>query len=240
VPPVRQLDVRPGQVTERSSDPSARHLLRRRRDRCSPETSQSLRPGAGPAKQSAAHQSTCPPGTPFGCAQPLINSCGLPGGSANLALSSKMIRYESNSYTSHRDRSRQRRRLVCRRIRGRGDRPPDIARRPNRHGAVAARRHRPRCRRRISSGGLRTPASLGGTPAALRLRVPDVDVAFDRAVQAGATVFEPVNDAFWGDRTGQVLDPSGHRWAFDQHIRDVPAEEIARRAAELFGSQPDV
>jgi PhnB protein len=88
--------------------------------------------------------------------------------------------------------------------------------------------------------GLRTPASLGGTPAALRLRVPDVDVAFDRAVQAGATVFEPVNDAFWGDRTGQVLDPSGHRWAFDQHIRDVPAEEIARRAAELFGSQPDV
>jgi PhnB protein len=87
--------------------------------------------------------------------------------------------------------------------------------------------------------GLRTPASLGGTPAALRLRVPDVDAAFDRAIQAGATVFEPVNDAFWGDRTGQVLDPSGHRWAFDQHVRDVPAEEIARRAAELFGSQPD-
>ena len=87
--------------------------------------------------------------------------------------------------------------------------------------------------------GLRTPASLGGTPAALRLRVPDVDAAFGRAVQAGATVFEPVNDAFWGDRTGQVLDQSGHRWAFDQHVRDVPAEEIARRAAELFGSQPE-
>ena len=87
--------------------------------------------------------------------------------------------------------------------------------------------------------GLRTPASLGGTPAALRLRVPDVDAAFDRAVQAGATVFEPVNDAFWGDRTGQVLDQSGHRWAFDQHVRDVPAEEIARRAAELFGSHPE-
>jgi PhnB protein len=85
--------------------------------------------------------------------------------------------------------------------------------------------------------GLRTPANLGGTPAALRLRVPDADAAFDRAVQAGATVFEPVNDAFWGDRTGQVLDPSGHRWAFDQHVRDVPAEEIARHAAELFGSQ---
>jgi PhnB protein len=85
--------------------------------------------------------------------------------------------------------------------------------------------------------GLRTPASLGGTPAALRLTVPNADAAFDRAVQAGATVFEPVNDAFWGDRTGQVLDPSGHRWAFDQHVRDVPAEEIARQAAQFFGSE---
>ncbi len=86
------------------------------------------------------------------------------------------------------------------------------------------------------AAGLRTPASLGGTPAALRLAVPDADAAFDRALQAGATIFEPVNDAFWGDRTGQVLDPSGHRWAFDQHVRDVPAEEIAREAAQFFGS----
>jgi len=85
--------------------------------------------------------------------------------------------------------------------------------------------------------GLRTPASLGGTPAALRLTVPDADAAFDRATKAGASVFEPVNDAFWGDRTGQVLDPSGHRWAFDQHVREVPAEEIARQAAQFFGPE---
>jgi PhnB protein len=44
-----------------------------------------------------------------------------------------------------------------------------------------------------------------------------------------------VQDAFGGDRTGQILDPSGHRWALDQHVRDVPADEINRRAAELFG-----
>lgn len=85
--------------------------------------------------------------------------------------------------------------------------------------------------------GLRTPASLGGTPAALRLTVSDADAAFGRATEAGASVFEPVNDAFWGDRTGQVLDPSGHRWAFDQHVRDVPAEEIVRQAAQFFGSE---
>lgn len=83
--------------------------------------------------------------------------------------------------------------------------------------------------------GMRTPAALGGTPAALHVEVPDVDAASARAVRAGATVFEPVHDAFWGDRTGQFLDPFGHRWALDQHVRDVSQEEIAERAAELFG-----
>jgi PhnB protein len=83
--------------------------------------------------------------------------------------------------------------------------------------------------------GMRTPAALGGTPAALHVEVSDVDAASDRALRAGATVFEPVHDAFWGDRTGQFLDPFGHRWALNQHVRDVPQEEIAERAAELFG-----
>ncbi|MEU6750560.1 VOC family protein [Spirillospora sp. NPDC046719] len=83
--------------------------------------------------------------------------------------------------------------------------------------------------------GMRTPAALGGTPAALHVEVSDVDAASARALRAGATVFEPVHDAFWGDRTGQFLDPFGHRWALDQHVRDVSQEEIAERAAELFG-----
>lgn len=85
---------------------------------------------------------------------------------------------------------------------------------------------------------MRTPASLGGTPAAFHLRVADADAAWQRAIGAGATEFQPLHDAFWGERTGQFLDPSGHRWALDQHIRDVPAEEIARKAAELFGARP--
>jgi PhnB protein len=59
------------------------------------------------------------------------------------------------------------------------------------------------------------------------------------AMDAGATVFEPLHDAFWGDRTGQFIDPFGHRWPVDQHLRDVPADEITRLAAEAFsdGSQ---
>jgi PhnB protein len=82
--------------------------------------------------------------------------------------------------------------------------------------------------------GMRTAANLGGTCAAYHLPVADVDAAWARATEAGATVFEPVHDAFWGERTGQLLDPYGHRWALNQHIRDVSPEELAAAAAELF------
>jgi PhnB protein len=51
---------------------------------------------------------------------------------------------------------------------------------------------------------------------------------------AHLVVTDPLHDAFRDDRTGQFLDPSGHRWALDQHVRDVPAEEVARQAAALF------
>ncbi|MFG1925496.1 VOC family protein [Cryptosporangium sp. NPDC048952] len=81
---------------------------------------------------------------------------------------------------------------------------------------------------------MRAPIHDGGTSAAFHVVVPDADRAFTRAVDAGATVYEPLWDAFWGDRTGQVLDPFGHRWAFDQHVRDVPADEVSRLAAEMF------
>ncbi|MBO2447618.1 VOC family protein [Actinomadura barringtoniae] len=81
---------------------------------------------------------------------------------------------------------------------------------------------------------MRTPATLGGTPAAFHVQVPDADAAMTRALEAGATTYEPIHDAFWGDRTGQFLDPFGHRWAVNQHLRDVPHEEIVARATELF------
>ncbi|MEU4338929.1 VOC family protein [Micromonospora lupini] len=82
--------------------------------------------------------------------------------------------------------------------------------------------------------GLRTPAALGGSPTAFHLPVSDVDAAYDRAIAAGATAFEPPHDAFWGDRTAQFLDPSGHRWAINRHLRDVPADEMAEHVAAMF------
>ena len=83
---------------------------------------------------------------------------------------------------------------------------------------------------------LATPRSTATSVAAYRFTVSDADAAMDRAVSAGATVHSPVQDAFWGVRTGEVLDPSGHRWAFDQRVREIPVEEIEAQLAAMFES----
>jgi len=58
----------------------------------------------------------------------------------------------------------------------------------------------------------------------------DVDSVFNRAVDAGATVQEAVQDKFYGDRTGTVIDPFGHIWHIATHKEDVSMEEMERRA----------
>lgn len=69
------------------------------------------------------------------------------------------------------------------------------------------------------------PKALKGSPVTLHLMVPDVDQAFQQAVDAGATVRMPPADMFWGDRYGQVVDPFGHHWSLATHIKDMtPAE----------------
>ena len=86
--------------------------------------------------------------------------------------------------------------------------------------------------------GIVSPLTLGGTYGALHLTVEDADAVWQRALDAGAKVSEPLHDAFWGDRTGQSIDPFGHRWAVDQHVRDVSPDEIARLAAAAFSGNP--
>jgi uncharacterized glyoxalase superfamily protein PhnB len=83
--------------------------------------------------------------------------------------------------------------------------------------------------------GVLGPRSLGGTPVVLSLDVPDADAAFARAVAAGALVRQPVQEMFWGARHGQLEDPFGHRWNLEQHVRDVPHEEVVAAAAAMFG-----
>ena len=69
----------------------------------------------------------------------------------------------------------------------------------------------------------------------LGVYVEDVDAPFARAVEHGAQVVRPVEDQFYGDRSGQFLDPWGRRWSVATHIEDVPPDEMARRAAAAIG-----
>ena len=89
-------------------------------------------------------------------------------------------------------------------------------------------------------GGCRAPLSVGAPTSYLYLYVPDVDKTFNQAVRAGAKVVMPVSDMFWGDRFGQVEDPSGHRWGLATHKEDVRPDDMAKRAKEFFAKMsPD-
>jgi PhnB protein len=82
--------------------------------------------------------------------------------------------------------------------------------------------------------GVLAPPSLGGTAVVLALDVDDADAVFAQAIAAGATVRQPLQDAFWGERHGQLDDPFGHRWNVGQHLRDVPHDEVVAAAARAF------
>ena len=77
--------------------------------------------------------------------------------------------------------------------------------------------------------GNRSPQGLGGSPVSLMIYVPDVDAAFDRALAAGATRVRPVEDQFYGDRSGTLADPYGYQWTLATHVEDVSTEEAQRR-----------
>ena len=79
--------------------------------------------------------------------------------------------------------------------------------------------------------GVRSPASLGGSPVSIHLYVEDADAMFKQAVAAGATVKRPVADQFYGDRLGGIVDPFGHTWWISTHKEDLSPEEIEKRAA---------
>ena len=81
------------------------------------------------------------------------------------------------------------------------------------------------------------PKSRGGATATFMLYVEDADKAFERAVKAGAKVDKPVENQFWGDRMGSVIDPFGHKWSFGTHIEDVPPEEMQKRMDEWTRQQ---
>jgi len=77
------------------------------------------------------------------------------------------------------------------------------------------------------------PQTLGGVGVSMMLYVEDVDTRFAQAIAAGATIKRPVQDQFYGDRNGTLVDPFGHVWSIGTHKEDVPMEEMQRRMAKL-------
>jgi PhnB protein len=81
--------------------------------------------------------------------------------------------------------------------------------------------------------GVHGPVHYGGTPVHLLLYVEDVDAVVGRAVQLGSKLEKPVQDQFYGDRSGTIRDPYGHQWTVATHKEDVSPEEMKRRMAAM-------
>ena len=77
------------------------------------------------------------------------------------------------------------------------------------------------------------PGTLGNSTVGLLLYVDDSDKTFNLAVSSGARVEKPLTDQFYGDRSGTVIDPFGHKWTIATHKEDVTPEEMDRRMAAM-------
>ena len=82
--------------------------------------------------------------------------------------------------------------------------------------------------------GNKSPATLGATTVAMVLYVANADTTFQQALDAGATAVSPVKDEFYGDRSGVVLDPFGHKWHINTHIEDVSFDEMQQRCDAMM------
>ncbi len=81
--------------------------------------------------------------------------------------------------------------------------------------------------------GAVSPATVGGTPVSMMVYVNDVDSFFAKALAEGAREERTVEDKFYGDRSGNLVDPYGHKWTFSTHKEDVSPEEMKRRMSEM-------
>jgi PhnB protein len=81
-----------------------------------------------------------------------------------------------------------------------------------------------------------SPRTLGNDAVSMSLHVyvENSDALFERAVEAGVEVVQPMTDQFYGDRSGTIIDPFGHRWTLFTHVEDVAPAELDRRFKEFM------
>lgn len=82
--------------------------------------------------------------------------------------------------------------------------------------------------------GIKGPRTIGGTPVTIHIHVDNADEVIQRAVEAGAEIEREPQDAFYGERSGSIRDPFGHRWSIGHSIEEVSHEEMQRRYTELL------
>jgi len=82
----------------------------------------------------------------------------------------------------------------------------------------------------VPEQGILSPATMNVSASQTHLYIDDVDASWNRAVEAGAIVRTPLFDAYWGDRTGTLVDGNGHLWSLASKIENLSREEIATRA----------
>jgi PhnB protein len=80
----------------------------------------------------------------------------------------------------------------------------------------------------------RSPKTIGGSPVMIHVYVEDVDAVVERAIKNGAKQLQPVEDKFYGDRSGGIADPFGHLWYIATHKEDLSPEEMKKRGAEAM------
>jgi PhnB protein len=82
-----------------------------------------------------------------------------------------------------------------------------------------------------------SPATLHGTDVGLMVYVKDVDKVYAQALRVGGTEVRPLQDQFYGDRSGTLKDPFGHVWTVATHVEDVSDKEMKKRMAEWTKQQ---
>jgi PhnB protein len=67
----------------------------------------------------------------------------------------------------------------------------------------------------------------------LYVYLPDVDTVVKRAAAEGGKILKPVEDQFYGDRSGFIQDPFGHLWGVATHVEDVSPKELEERMKKV-------
>jgi len=95
--------------------------------------------------------------------------------------------------------------------------------------------------KRRNANSLASPETLGASICVFQGGVPDVDAAYQRAVESGAISSLPPTDMFWGDRYGWIRDPFGHVWALSTVKEVLTPQQIEDRlrgfAAQMKGQK---